>query len=87
MKAVALVGMPGSGKSEVARIFVKNGYRAVRFGDITDEEVGKRELLLNEANERAVREELRQEVAQLKAQSKVIPGLSMSISLAKRARK
>ncbi|MFA5078534.1 MAG: AAA family ATPase [Dehalococcoidia bacterium] len=59
MNVVALVGMPGSGKSEVARIFQKSGYSAVRFGDITDEEVRKRGLMLNEENERMVREDLR----------------------------
>lgn len=60
MKVAALVGMPGSGKSEVARVFKKHGYAAVRFGDITDEEVKKRGLKLDEGNERLVREELRE---------------------------
>jgi dephospho-CoA kinase len=59
MKVAALVGMPGSGKSEVARVFQKHGYAGVRFGDITDEEVKKRGLKLDEGNERLVREELR----------------------------
>ncbi|MBI2860731.1 MAG: AAA family ATPase [Chloroflexi bacterium] len=61
MKVVALVGMPGSGKSEVAGFFESVGYIRVRFGDITDLEVRKRGLELNEANERRVRELLRQE--------------------------
>ena len=61
MKVVALVGMAGSGKSEVARLFEKNGYFRIRFGDITDIEVAKRGLPLNEVNERQVREQLRQE--------------------------
>jgi len=60
MKAVALVGMPGAGKSEVAHIFAQNGYQIVRFGDFTDEEVRKRGLQLDEKSERMVREELRQ---------------------------
>jgi dephospho-CoA kinase len=61
MKIVALVGMAGSGKSEVALQFEKTGYVRIRFGDITDEEVKKRGLPLNEANELTVRERLRQE--------------------------
>jgi len=61
MKIVAVLGMAGSGKSEVARIFEKNGYRRVRFGDITDEELLKRGLELSEENERRVREDLREE--------------------------
>lgn len=60
-RVVAIVGMAGSGKSEVAKIFVENNFAKVRFGDITDREVKKRGLELNEINERQVRQELRQE--------------------------
>lgn len=62
MKIVAIVGMAGAGKSEVARIFEVNGFIRIRFGDVTDEEVKKRGLPLNEANERKVREQLRREM-------------------------
>ncbi len=61
MRVVSIVGMPGSGKSEVAAVFEENGYRRIRFGDITDTEVRKRGLELNEENERKVRELLRKE--------------------------
>lgn len=56
---VAVVGMSGSGKSELAAQFARAGFGRVRFGDVTDTEVAKRGLALNEANERRVREELR----------------------------
>ncbi len=61
MKVVAIVGMAGAGKSEVAHTFKRSGFVSIRFGDVTDEEVKKRGLPLNEANERHVRELLRQE--------------------------
>jgi dephospho-CoA kinase len=61
MKVVAIVGMSGSGKSEVAAIFRAIGFAPVRFGDITDEAVEKLGLPLTEANERPVRERLRKE--------------------------
>jgi dephospho-CoA kinase len=61
MKVVAIVGMTGSGKSEVAAVFRAAGFAVVRFGDVTDEEVKKRGLPLTEANERPVREALRRE--------------------------
>jgi len=61
MKVVAIVGMAGAGKSEVARIFEKSGFRKVRFGDITEEEIENRGLELDEKNERYVREQLRKE--------------------------
>lgn len=59
MKVVSIVGMAGSGKSEVAGILEKNGFIRVRFGDITDEEASRRGMELNEANERHIRELLR----------------------------
>ena len=61
MKVVAIVGMPGSGKSEVTRTFEQSAFVPVRFGDLTDEEVTKRGLEINEANERHVRELIRKE--------------------------
>jgi dephospho-CoA kinase len=61
MKVVAVVGMTGAGKSEVAAIFRAIGFIPVRFGDITDEEVKKLGLPLTEANERPAREKLREE--------------------------
>jgi dephospho-CoA kinase len=61
-KVVAIVGMAGSGKSEVARILEKNGFTRVRFGDITDLELKKRGLEIKEANERYIRELLRKEL-------------------------
>ena len=61
MKVVSIVGMPGAGKSEVARVFAEKGYTRIRFGDLTDREVKRRGLALNEKNEREVRESLRRE--------------------------
>jgi dephospho-CoA kinase len=61
MKVVAIVGMAGAGKSEVARVFEEAGYVRIRFGDITDQELKRRGLAVNEANERNIRESLRKE--------------------------
>lgn len=60
-KLVAVVGMAGSGKSEVARLFERDGFKKIRFGDITDEEIKRRGLELNEENERYIRQQLRAE--------------------------
>ena len=61
MKVISVVGMAGSGKSEVARAFERNGFVRVRFGDITDEKIKEMGLELNEENERHVRQQLRGE--------------------------
>ena len=60
MKVVAIVGMAGAGKSEVARVFEEYSFKKVRFGDITDEELKKRGLEPNEENERYIRQQLRE---------------------------
>lgn len=57
---LAVVGMPGSGKSEVLKRLVGDfGFTHLYYGDITFEEVARRGLELNEKNERLVREGLR----------------------------
>jgi dephospho-CoA kinase len=61
MKVVSIVGMTGSGKSEVAALFREKEFAPVRFGDITDAAVKKLGRPLTEENERPVRERLRKE--------------------------
>ena len=61
MKVVSIVGLTGSGKSEVARMFEEAGFCRIRFGDLTEEEIKRRGLALNENSERYVRELLRKE--------------------------
>ncbi|MBI5389350.1 AAA family ATPase [Candidatus Woesearchaeota archaeon] len=59
MTIVALVGMPGSGKSEVAAFLKMRGYALIRFGDVTDAALKERNLPQTPQNEQYVREELR----------------------------
>jgi len=58
-RALALVGMPGSGKSVCAEHLEAKGYYKFRFGQIVVDEVERRGLPLTPGSERAVREELR----------------------------
>lgn len=61
MKIVALVGMPGSGKTEAGLVFEKHGFHKERFGQAVLDEVLARGMQVNEANERKIREDLRAE--------------------------
>jgi dephospho-CoA kinase len=61
MKVVAIVGMAGAGKSQVAKVFEEHGFKKVRFGDITDEELKNKGLESNEENERYIRQQLRKQ--------------------------
>ncbi|MEP7290890.1 MAG: AAA family ATPase [Chloroflexota bacterium] len=58
-RALALVGMPGAGKSLCARHLEVKGYFQYRFGSIVVDEVSRRGLPINPENERLVREEFR----------------------------
>jgi len=58
-KAIVLVGMPGAGKSVCVNYLKEKGLPSSYFGGITIEEVKKRGMEVNEANERFVREDIR----------------------------
>lgn len=58
-RALALVGMPGAGKTVCAKHLEKLGYFQLRFGGVVEGEVRKRGWDVNPENERIVREELR----------------------------
>ena len=59
-KIVAVLGMPGSGKSEaIEYLMAKYAWPKVYFGDVTFDEMKRRGLERNQANERLVREDLR----------------------------
>ncbi len=57
--ALALVGMPGAGKTLCAAHLQALGFAHFRFGKIVVDEVERRGLPINPVNERMVREELR----------------------------
>lgn len=56
---IALVGMPGAGKSFCVEHLEQRGWPSVYFGGVTIDEVKARGLEVNEANEKLVREDLR----------------------------
>jgi dephospho-CoA kinase len=58
-KAIVFVGMPGAGKSVCVNYLKEKGLPSSYFGGITLEELKKRGLEVNEANERMVREDIR----------------------------
>ena len=60
-KAVAVVGMCGSGKSVLCDYFCELGWSKVYFGGVTMTQLKKAGWEINEVNERKMREELRKE--------------------------
>lgn len=70
---LALVGMPGSGKSEAASYLQKKGLPCVRFGDLTEQEIVRRGLNVSSKNEKMVRESLRQKFGMAVFAKKALP--------------
>lgn len=62
LKIIAIVGMPGAGKSIAAGFFRTKGIPVLRFGDQTDIGLKEYGLERNEKNERWYREKLRSEL-------------------------
>jgi dephospho-CoA kinase len=58
---LTLVGMQGAGKSEVAKYLQSKGFTTLRFGDLTDEELGRKGLPQTPENEELVRIGLRKQ--------------------------
>jgi len=56
---VAVVGMTGAGKSEVTQFFLNRGFKRVYLGDVTFDEMKRRNLEITPDNEKIVRESLR----------------------------
>lgn len=59
IEVVAIVGMPGAGKSSCSDYLAAKGFPSVYFGGITVDEVKARGLAVSEENEKIVREDLR----------------------------
>lgn len=59
---LAIVGMAGSGKSEVIQFAKEKGFPCIRFGEETDRGLMEAGLPLTEENERVYREKLRKEL-------------------------
>ena len=61
-KIIAIVGMPGAGKSTASDILLELGWKKIRFGDATMEEIKRRGMEISEESESIVRETLRVEL-------------------------
>ncbi len=79
---IAIVGMPGAGKSEASSFFSQENIPVIRFGDITDEALRAKGLPLTQEHEKVFRENIRYELGMaayaVKSESKIISALESS---------
>ena len=78
-RALALVGMPGSGKTLCARHLESKGCFQLRFGAVVENEVRRRGWELNPTNERIVREELRRQDGMAAMARRSLPALQAAL--------
>jgi len=78
-RALALVGMPGAGKTLCAHHLEELGYFQLRFGGVVEGEVRKRDWDVNPENERIVREELRAEYGMAAMAKVLLPQLQSAL--------
>lgn len=77
-KIIAIIGLPGSGKSSAMAYLIKKlKCPKVYFGDVTFDEIKKRGLEINENNERMVRENLRNKFGLLYYTKQVIKKINL----------
>jgi len=79
-RALALVGMPGAGKTLCAHHLERRGFFQFRFGGIVVDEVLRRGLVVNPENERVVREEFRSNEGMAAIALHALPHLKMALS-------
>ncbi|MCY3799763.1 MAG: AAA family ATPase [Chloroflexi bacterium] len=80
-RAIALVGMPGAGKTVCAEHLKRLGFFTLRFGGVVVDEVRRRGWEVNPANERIVREELRAQQGMAAMALISLPKLRAALSL------
>jgi len=76
LKLLAIVGMPGSGKSVASDFFRQRGITVLRFGDQTDIGLKERGLPVTEENERKYREQIRSDLGMAAMAIKIAPRIT-----------
>lgn len=72
---LAIVGMPGAGKSEATTYITQKGLPCVRFGQVTDEGLQEKSMPLTPENEQKFREQLRKELGMAAYAMRVKPSI------------
>lgn len=79
-RALALVGMPGAGKTLCARHLAERGFYQFRFGSIVVDEVVRRGWPITPENERIVREQFRREEGMAAIARRALPHLLAALA-------
>lgn len=78
-KVIAIVGMPGAGKSEASNFFTDKGFERVYFGSAIIEGLEEEGLSRNAENETYYRKKIRDELGMAAVAMKVLPKIKKAI--------
>src|SRR5438874_1492442 len=82
-KIIAIVGMPGSGKSEAGVFFKEKGREVLRFGSVIDEGLQAEGLSWSVDNNTYYREKIRKELGMAAVAIKMMPKIEAAIQMDK----
>ena len=72
-KIIAIVGMPGAGKSEASNFFASNGFEKIYFGSVIVDGLSEEGLERNAQNEQIYRKKIRDELGMSAVVIKLLP--------------
>lgn len=78
-KIIAIVGMPGAGKSEAASFFHEKGMPVLRFGSVIEEGIKEEGLERTAETERYIREKIRKELGLAAVAIKILPKIQKAL--------
>ncbi len=78
-KVIAIVGMPGAGKSEAANFFSEKGASILRFGTIIEEGIKEESLERTPETESYYREKIRKELGMAAVAIKMLPKIQNAL--------
>ena len=76
---IAIVGMPGAGKTEAADFFREKNIPVIRFGEVTDDGLKEKGLAINPENEKKFREKLRKDLGMGAYAIKALPKIKAAL--------
>lgn len=77
---IAIVGMPGSGKSEAGVFFGEKGWEVLRFGSVIDDGLQQEGLPWTVENNVYYREKIRKELGMAAVAIKMMPKIEVAVS-------
>ncbi|HSW88959.1 MAG TPA: AAA family ATPase [Candidatus Saccharimonadales bacterium] len=78
-KIIAIVGMPGSGKSEAGVFFKQKGWEVLRFGSVIDDGLQAEGVVWTPESNAYYREKIRKELGMAAVAIKMMPKITLAV--------